>query len=108
LINFGPSQGKIAVLLDIVDKNRCIIDGPSGRQVVNLKRITLSKFCFSIHRRSITKKILDFFITNKIQNKWAKSQIGKRILRAQQKKKFSDFENFKFMIGKKHKSNFSR
>mmetsp|Transcript_3062 Transcript_3062/g.7174 ORF Transcript_3062/g.7174 Transcript_3062/m.7174 type:complete len:125 (+) Transcript_3062:411-785(+) len=107
-VNYGPSRGKIAVIVDIIDKNRCLIDGPSGRQMINLKRVTPSKFKFSINRKSSTNKIHQLFLENKIEKKWFNSRWGKKVLRVKKKENFSDFENFKFMIGKKYKSNIFR
>lgn len=46
-INFGPLAGKIAVVIDIVNGNRVIIDGPGlgvERQMISNKRLTLTKY----------------------------------------------------------------
>jgi len=49
-INFGPSAGKIAVVVDIVNGSRVIIDGPGlgvERQMISNKRLTLTRFRLS-------------------------------------------------------------
>mmetsp|Transcript_61984 Transcript_61984/g.146150 ORF Transcript_61984/g.146150 Transcript_61984/m.146150 type:complete len:80 (-) Transcript_61984:191-430(-) len=76
--------------------------------MINLKRVTPSKFKFSINRKSSTNKIHQLFLENKIEKKWFNSRWGKKVLRVKKKENFSDFENFKFMIGKKYKSNIFR
>jgi len=43
-ITYGPSIGKIGMVLDIVDEKRILIDGPCGRQIINIKRITIISF----------------------------------------------------------------
>ena len=46
-INFGPLAGKIAVVVDIVNGSRVIIDGPGTgveRQMISNKRLTLTRF----------------------------------------------------------------
>ena len=46
-INFGPLAGKIAVVVDIVNGSRVIIDGPTlsvERQMISNKRLTLTRF----------------------------------------------------------------
>ena len=46
-INYGPYVGKTAVVLDIVDANKILIEGPhSGvpRMIVPIKRINLTHF----------------------------------------------------------------
>ena len=46
-VNFGPLAGKIAVVVDIVNGSRVIIDGPAlgvQRQMISNKRLTLTRF----------------------------------------------------------------
>ena len=46
-INFGPMSGKIAVVVDIVNGSRVIIDGPGlgvERQMISNRRLTLTRF----------------------------------------------------------------
>merc|ERR1712183_959171 len=46
-VNYGPCQGRLAVVVDIVDENRILVDGPTtgvDRQVIPAKRIELTKF----------------------------------------------------------------
>lgn len=30
LINYGPDAGKIATIIDVVDENKALVDGPSA------------------------------------------------------------------------------
>jgi len=46
-INFGQEAGKLAVVVDIIDGKRVIVDGPTtgvAKQVINTKRISLTRF----------------------------------------------------------------
>ena len=46
-VNFGPEAGKLAVVVDIVNGSRVVIDGPGlgvDRQVISNKRLTLTRF----------------------------------------------------------------
>jgi large subunit ribosomal protein L14e len=46
-INFGPLAGKLAVVVDIVNGSRVIIDGPTlgvERQMISNKRLTLTRY----------------------------------------------------------------
>ena len=47
-IVFGPSKGKIGTIVDIIDQKRCLVDGPCGRQIINLKRIEPTKMKLEI------------------------------------------------------------
>lgn len=46
-INYGPHVGKLAVVLELMNKNRVIISGPGlgvPRSVITIRRIELTKF----------------------------------------------------------------
>lgn len=114
-VSYGPSMGEIGIIIDIVDEKRCLIDGPCGRQIINLKRIELTTIQekFMLNTRYATKinnlsskNIYYLWIKNKILKKWYNSYKGKKLLKNFTRKNFTDFENFKFMIGKKHLSRF--
>lgn len=47
LIQFGPDEGKLCTIVDVVDHNRVLVDGPEPltgvhRQAINLKRLMLT------------------------------------------------------------------
>lgn len=47
LITFGPEEGKLCTIVDVIDNNRVMVDGPEPitgvhRHAVNLKRIQLT------------------------------------------------------------------
>ena len=45
LINYGEEAGKLATIVDVIDNNRVLVDGPETgvkRQQINLKRIQLT------------------------------------------------------------------
>ena len=45
LINYGEQEGKLCTIVDVIDNNRVLVDGPlTGvkRQSINLKRIQLT------------------------------------------------------------------
>ena len=47
LVNYGEEEGKLATIIDVIDNNRVLIDGPAPitgvkRQAMNLKRIQLT------------------------------------------------------------------
>ena len=50
-VAFGPDQGKLIAIVDVIDQNRVLVDGPcSGvaRKAMNLKMLHLTKFVISI------------------------------------------------------------
>ena len=45
MVNYGPSAGKLATIVDVVDSNKCLVDGPTTgvpRQVITYRRIALT------------------------------------------------------------------
>ena len=47
LVTYGEESGKLATVVDVIDNNRVLVDGPASitgvkRQAVNLKRIQLT------------------------------------------------------------------
>lgn len=47
LINYGPDQGKLCTIIDVVDSNKALIDGPKDltgvvRQMIPFKRLSLT------------------------------------------------------------------
>ena len=46
-VNYGPDAGRIGVVVDIINANRVIVDGPSlgvTRKAISVKRLELTKF----------------------------------------------------------------
>ena len=52
-INYGPEEGKLAVIVDIIDINTALVDGPSSgveKQTMPFKRISLTEYVLAIKR----------------------------------------------------------
>mmetsp|Transcript_65867 Transcript_65867/g.162137 ORF Transcript_65867/g.162137 Transcript_65867/m.162137 type:complete len:99 (+) Transcript_65867:1336-1632(+) len=80
-----------------------MIDGPAGRQIINIKRIKLTKIKLKINRGLKSKTVYQTLIKENIMRLWSKSKWGKTFFKKEKKKGFSDYEKFKYMIGKKFK-----
>jgi len=102
---YGPSMGNVGVVIDIVDEKRCLIDGPCGRQIINLKRLELTTIKLEIHNKTTSKDIYHKFLENNILKTWFSTFKGKKLLKKTFIGNFTDFEHFKFMIGKKNFNN---
>ena len=55
VVNYGPDAGKLCTIVDIVDQNKCLVDGPNkltgmGRQVIPFKRLALTDLVCKIER----------------------------------------------------------
>jgi ribosomal protein L14E/L6E/L27E len=57
LVNYGPDAGKLCTIIDILDQNRVLVDGPANitgvhRQLLTMKRLTLTDFKVVIGRQA--------------------------------------------------------
>ena len=63
-VNYGPEEGKLAVIVDVVDINTALIDGPSTgveKQVMPFKRISLTEYVLKIKRNAKSANIAKVF-----------------------------------------------
>jgi large subunit ribosomal protein L14e len=107
LINFGPYEGKLCVILDVIDANRALITGPvSGvpRQALNFKRMALTNFKVKINRGARNKVVAKAIETEKIQEQWEKTSIARKITIRNKRANLNDFDRFKVMVLKKKKN----
>lgn len=72
LVTRGADSGKICAIVDVVDQNRVLVDGPSSgvrRQALSFKDIALTKFrIFVPHGTS----------TSFVRKVWDKAEMGKK------------------------------
>uniref|UniRef100_A0A1I7XHX8 Large ribosomal subunit protein eL14 n=1 Tax=Heterorhabditis bacteriophora TaxID=37862 RepID=A0A1I7XHX8_HETBA len=81
-ISKGKDAGKIATIVDVVDGNKVLIDGPSSgvvRGVRNLKDLQLTKFVIKVRVGQRTKKVQTAFDEAKINEQFEKTDWAKKI-----------------------------
>ncbi|CAO1628787.1 unnamed protein product [Parajaminaea phylloscopi] len=107
LINKGESEGKLAVIAEIVDHNKAIVDGPSTgvpRQVIRYRYTTLTPFVVAdLPRAAGTSAVKKFFDKSDVAEKWAKSSWAKKRQAQKAKREASDFDRFNIMLLKKQR-----
>lgn len=107
LINYGPDKGKLATVIDIVDQNKCLIDGPNtgvARQVISYTRIALTDFKVDIQRNARQKTIIAKWKEADVQQKWDACSWAKKLAARKKRASLSDFDRFKVMVAKKQKA----
>ena len=109
LINYGPEAGKLGTIIDIVDQNKCLIDGPEditgvSRQVIPYKRIALTNLTVKISRNARSKTLKKAWAEAEIESKWEKTSWAKKLASKKKRADLSDFDRFKVMVAKKQKS----
>eukprot|EP01083_Nonionella_stella_P087559 243648_1 len=109
LINHGPEAGKLATVIDIVDQNKCLIEGPEevtgvARQVISYKRIALTDHKVKIQRSARAKQLKAAWKEGDVLTQWAGSTWAKKLDNKKKRAALSDFDRFKVMVAKKQKS----
>ncbi len=109
LINYGPDAGKLATIIDIVDQNKCLIDGPANltgvtRQMIPYGRIALTDIVVKISRNARQKSLTAAWTEADAQAKWDASSWGKKLASKRKRASLSDFDRFKVMVARKQKS----
>merc|ERR1712157_142826 len=99
----GPKSGKIAAIVDVIDQNRVLLDGPcSGveRQEYRIKNLHLTplKITFPFSARS--KVVRKAWEDEKVTEKWAESGWAKRMQMKARRQGLNDFDRFKLMKAK--------
>jgi large subunit ribosomal protein L14e len=107
LINDGPSAGKLAVIAEIIDHNRALIDGPSTsvpRQSVPYRSLILTPYTIpSLPRAAGTGAIRKAFDKAEVQSKWEGSSWSKKLVAREVRKQASDFERFEVSLAKRQR-----
>ena len=108
LINYGPNQGKLVVIIETVDSGRVLVDGPCtgvSRQILNTKRISLTDIVITgLHRNAKEKKIVAAWEAQGVVAAWEATAWAKKIARRNTRKNLNDFDRFQVMVAKKEKS----
>ncbi|KAJ7650678.1 60S ribosomal protein L14 [Roridomyces roridus] len=107
LLKSGPFSGKIAVIAEIIDHNRAIIDGPTTgvpRQSYPYKHLTLTTLTLTKLPRAagsgVIKKQLEKEAT---VEKWDKSSWAQKRAAAEKRRSLNDFGRFGVMLAKKQR-----
>lgn len=109
LINYGPETGKLATIIDIVDQNKCLVDGPAeitgvSRQVIPFTRIALTDLTVKIQANARQKALKNSWAEADTLAKWEASSWAKKLASRKKRASLSDFDRFKVMVAKKQKS----
>ncbi|KRZ90395.1 60S ribosomal protein L14 [Trichinella sp. T8] len=97
----GRERGKLAVIVNVVDGNRALVDGPGlKRQMINFKNMLLTKMTLKITHYDKTKAIIAAWEKANINELWSKTKLAQSRRRRALRAKMSDFDRFKLMKAK--------
>ena len=108
-INYGPENGKLCTIIDIINQNRVLVDGPVAvtgveRQAIPMKWISLTDFKCDVYRGVKAKALKKALAESGAVKKFEESGWGKKIAAKAKKAKLTDFERFRVMVAKKTKA----
>ena len=98
VIAFGPRSGKACVIVDIVDANRVLIEGPTTgvpRACVPVRRLAMTRFAVSIPRGCSGKCVKKALEDAKIMEAWEKTAWAQKIQKRELHRNMNDFDRFK-------------
>ena len=100
VINYGPLTGKLAVIVDILTTTKVVIQGLKGgvrRQELSLRRVTLTDYKVDIKRGAKKDEVLKAIENYKLEEKFKKSTMAKKLELRQKRANLTDFDRFKVM-----------
>ncbi|KAL9101197.1 MAG: hypothetical protein Q9163_003515 [Psora crenata] len=108
LFTHGPNAGRLAVIVEIIDHKRVLIDGPSKtlpavpRQAAPLNNVILTPIVIPrLPRAAGRGAVARAWEKEGVEQKWADSAWAKRREQREKRRNLSDFDRFKVMRLKK-------
>jgi len=97
-VNYGPLEGKLATIVDILNAKRVLIDGEGiSRQVIPIARLQLTKQVLKIGRGIRTGKLNKLITKENVQKSFDSSALGKSYANQARREQLTDFERFKVL-----------
>jgi len=109
LIIYGPLDGKLCTIIDVVDANKALVDGPTPitgvkRQMIPFKHLRLTNIKVNIQRQPREKTLKKAWADADVLAKWESSAPGQKIAKRTTRANLSDFDRFKVMVLRKQKA----
>lgn len=111
LINDGPDQGKLCVIVDVVDQRRALVDGPCtgvSRQAIGFSKLSLTDFKISISRSAREKQVRKQFDADGVSTRWAETAWARKIARKTCRARLTDFDRYKLKVLRQQRSRIVR
>ncbi|RUS17898.1 ribosomal protein L14-domain-containing protein [Endogone sp. FLAS-F59071] len=108
-INYGEDVGKLAVIIDIIDHNRALIDGPTTgvvRHAHAFRRLTLTPIVIKGLPRAAGQAVVKKYLEKSdALGQWNKTSWARKLANRTKRANLSDFDRFKlFKLKKQHRA----
>lgn len=97
-VGYGRNAGKPLVIVDVIDQNKALVDGPCSkvtRQPIRFKRLRLTKYKLNIDHSAPTRVVKKEWEKNEITKKWKETFQFKKLLADRRREDLSDLGRFK-------------
>ncbi|XP_066596065.1 large ribosomal subunit protein eL14 [Prorops nasuta] len=102
-VSDGPYQGKLVTIVDVIDQNRVLIDGPSAkipRGQMRLSDLHLTKFRLKFPFTGSTRVVRKAWEAAKIDELWKNTMWARKVEAKKKRAALSDFDRFKLRKAK--------
>lgn len=97
-VTYGPHEGKLVTIVDVVSTNRVLIDGEDiPREIINVQRLQLTPQVIGVKRGAKHGKVRAIAKKEKVAEKYAESSLGRAYARQARRQSLTDFERFKVL-----------
>lgn len=107
-MNYGPELNKLVVIVDLLDQNRVLVEGPASgvkRQVISVKRLALTNILLEeLPRGAPSADVKEKYEAGDVDKKFAASSWGRKLDRKAKRANLDDFGRFKVMVARMKKS----
>ncbi|KAJ1639665.1 ribosomal protein L14-domain-containing protein [Pavlovales sp. CCMP2436] len=106
LVTYGPDKGKLCTIVDVIDHNRVLVDGPSSitgihHQPMPIKRLMLTDLKVATTRNARQTALIRAWEEADVLTKWNGSSWAKKLADKQKRAAMSDFDRFEVMVARK-------
>jgi large subunit ribosomal protein L14e len=99
LVSYGPLVDELAVISDVVDDKRVLIDvvkSADGRQVIAVRRLKLTDLKVEIARGAAPNDVSAAVAAADVSKKFAETNWGKKLAANKARLQLTDFQRFKY------------
>nr|ADD24227.1 60S ribosomal protein L14 [Lepeophtheirus salmonis] len=101
VVTQGPFAGQIATIINVVDQNRVLLEGPGvPRHAYRIKNLHLTKLATKFPFNARSKVVKNAWEADKISEKWAECGWSKRMENRVKRVNLNDFDRFKLAKAK--------
>lgn len=98
-VNYGPLEGRLATIVDVVSDKRVLVDGEDiQRQVIPVSRLQLTRQVIPVGRGARTGSVRKLISKEQVAQKFASSTLGRHYASQQRRQSLNDFERHKVLV----------